>query len=614
MPSSEAWINYYLAARYAQVSKDALNKIAADLANKSPNSFESDVIQSMQLGYVDEAMSLLNRAYQSNPNHPATYANLVLLSEFMLDNDKRKEFSKLLWESSQVSSSLLSYSYNVLMSVDDKAVLFTEGDNTTLPIFILQDIFNVRKDVQVLNLDMMLESRYREQKLKLIGLDLNNFSSIFKETDAKKNLCGLLPAQNVSRKFYYSLTLGKQNIIDIKEQLYVVGLASQLSTQRMDNIASLKQNLENRFLLDYLTVDFDGEQPNATGKVFGANYLVPMLLLAEHYQKIGDGEKLLKWEFLIRTLAEQHGKTTVVENFLKDKSGDPETFVVAYQSVKPLEGSMRLIKGNIYAMKNEITIDDYNFFLKNLHDSKRDDLYALYNVDLSQYEEPSLTFMKGYHAKKLTKKERAGYPIINIPFEGAEFYCEWLTDQYNRNNNRKYKKVKFRLPSINEWQIAALGYKKFQSWKIEENTIEIAVPKNDTDELCKNCPVKSFTFKESEILYPWFGSFNYRNRALNKRGCSLGNFKWPDNFKTCLPTIPSADGWTAMSPVESYFPNGMGLYDVVGNVAEMTNEKGKACGGSWNHSPEESTITTINEYSGPDSAIGFRIFMEVIEE
>jgi hypothetical protein len=58
----------------------------------------------------------------------------------------------------------------------------------------------------------------------------------------------------------------------------------------------------------------------------------------------------------------------------------------------------------------------------------------------------------------------------------------------------------------------------------------------------------------------------------------------------------------------------MGLWDVVGNVAEMTNEKGKACGGSWNHTPEESTIRSINEYKGPDAAVGFRPFMEVIEQ
>lgn len=69
-----------------------------------------------------------------------------------------------------------------------------------------------------------------------------------------------------------------------------------------------------------------------------------------------------------------------------------------------------------------------------------------------------------------------------------------------------------------------------------------------------------------------------------------------------------------MSPVGAYFPNNIGLYDVVGNVAEMTSEKGRACGGSWNQLPTESTIRSISDYNKPESTVGFRVFMEVIEK
>jgi hypothetical protein len=49
-------------------------------------------------------------------------------------------------------------------------------------------------------------------------------------------------------------------------------------------------------------------------------------------------------------------------------------------------------------------------------------------------------------------------------------------------------------------------------------------------------------------------------------------------------------------------------------VAEMVAEKGKACGGSWNHAPENATISSINEYSNSSGAVGFRVFMEVIND
>jgi formylglycine-generating enzyme required for sulfatase activity len=613
---TDAWINFYLASRYGQVSREEVASIVDAVERISPNTFEALLLQGWDLGYSSEAHDHLKKAFALNPQHPATYASLTLLSEFALDVIQRKQFADRFWKSNQVSSSLLSYSYNVLMSVEENGILFTEGDNTTLPIFILQDVFNVRGDVKVLNLDMILESDYRDRKLKQIGIDLQRFTAVEEESDNKKKLCGLLPDQNPSQKFYYSLTIAQQNIADIKDQLYVVGLASQISKQRIDNINYLKDNLENRFLLDYLTVDFDGEETYATGKIFSANYLVPMLLLSEYYIKVGDTEKLRRWETLITKIAETNNKTSLVENFLgRTKPSVP--FVSANLNIKAIEENFALVKDKIYAMEGEVTNADYQTFLAHLADIKRADLYEKVKVDLSQYAEPAYSFMKSYHVDvKSSKKDKnyGAYPIINIPFEGAVAYCEWLTEQYNNTSGRKYKKVKFRLPSVNEWQIAALGYKKFNSWILDQNSVEVKVPKNDKDELCKNCEVRLVNVKDEDIRYPWYGAYNFRNKPLNVKGCALGNFKWPESQKPCLPYLPTPDGWIAMSPVKSYFPNGMGLYDVVGNVAEMTNEKGKACGGSWNHFPEQSTIRSVNDYAGPDAAIGFRPFMEIIEQ
>ncbi|MDZ7649210.1 MAG: hypothetical protein U5K54_19695 [Cytophagales bacterium] len=34
------------------------------------------------------------------------------------------------------------------------------------------------------------------------------------------------------------------------------------------------------------------------------------------------------------------------------------------------------------------------------------------------------------------------YPAVNISFEAANAYCDWLTQQYNNAVERKYKKGK----------------------------------------------------------------------------------------------------------------------------------------------------------------------------
>ena len=120
---------------------------------------------------------------------------------------------------------------------------------------------------------------------------------------------------------YFAFTVYPDFYKSIKDDLYVVGLAYRYSPERIDNLAYLKKNLEQHFRLDYLTNDWYNE--NALGKNIRQhmhmNYVVPMIMLAEHYHISGEAEAAEKWKTLALKVAEEAGKKAEILEDLKKR-------------------------------------------------------------------------------------------------------------------------------------------------------------------------------------------------------------------------------------------------------------------------------------------------------
>ncbi len=115
------------------------------------------------------------------------------------------------------------------------------------------------------------------------------------------------------------------------------------------------------------------------------------------------------------------------------------------------------------------------------------------------------------------------YPVVGVTWKQAKAFCVWRT---NFKNSALLSKgdngvQDYRLPSEAEWELAARG-------------------------------------GLSNSMYPWGGYY-----TRSKNGCFMANFKpMRGNY--------SDDGGKTTVKVANYDPNGFGLYDMAGNVAEWT--------------------------------------------
>jgi hypothetical protein len=109
---------------------------------------------------VASFLEMLKEGLQGRNLQLASYGVLVLAVAFIPVNMFRTNLHPM---SRRAHYLAWDYSYNLLQSVERDAILITQGDNDTFPLWYLQDVEGVRRDVRIVNLSLANTDWYVNQ-------------------------------------------------------------------------------------------------------------------------------------------------------------------------------------------------------------------------------------------------------------------------------------------------------------------------------------------------------------------------------------------------------------------------------------------------------------------
>jgi sulfatase modifying factor 1 len=290
--------------------------------------------------------------------------------------------------------------------------------------------------------------------------------------------------------------------------------------------------------------------------------------------------------------------TTSFHLGLTDEEGD-----IAYTAINR---PRMVCVDSFYMSRYEMTNGMYCYYLHELQKAKVDT--AIYNKALPDtlVWREKMAYNEPYVEYYLRHPAYADYPLVGVSYDQAVEFCKWLTTTYNAWPERKYSKVKFDLPSRDQWLCAAHG------------GMDLA-------------------------FLPWEGPY-----MMDKEGKAMANFMAIDLSSVYRKVVPEINvygdtvnntylvagngagryhlprkysGWDldyysdVTAPVKSYYPNVYGLYNLAGNVEEMIREKGITKGGSWKdpgYYLQNETDENYTDSTATSAERGFRMMMQVV--
>ena len=261
---ANAWLNYFRAARYANMFSETTDKpfdtdaIIGKMPKELAQTFEFHYLLFIQGHGANRNFDHLLKAHSLAPERAEAYLSLINYHIIKDEWEQAKTYCEKLFRAGEFSPSILAWNHNALASVEKGAILLTHGDNDTYPAWVLQGVKGIRPDVEVVNVHLLFYDEYRERLFTQFNIEQIDSAQYLAYQDMYLAVTRSLMSQG-ERPVYLSTAVPEFLRQKLGDSLYLTGLAFKHSSESFDNLAQLKQNYEKRFLLDHLKIQLEAD-------------------------------------------------------------------------------------------------------------------------------------------------------------------------------------------------------------------------------------------------------------------------------------------------------------------------------------------------------------------
>ncbi len=326
--SAEAHLGYAMALRYGGKAEPALEQcrraLELDSAAVAALNCYGDLVSPLRSLPNDprsseERFADAEKHYRKAlaSEHPmAVHAHTGLWAIYIGDGRLTQARAELagLGQAGYYPPPLADHARNLLVALEPDAVLFTNGDNDTYPLLVLQEHEALRRDVRVINLALLNVTTYQRLMRDSLGVPVSLDDAALAAIVASKRPDGSveLPADRLAADIiatgaqrgvpvYFATTADPARTAPWHDRLVFEGLvwrvASGPAPDTVDE-AAIEANL-GKFRLDNI-----GSQPDwpvnispltRSVRPLAVNYAVACAALARHYSAAGDSAQTLAW-------------------------------------------------------------------------------------------------------------------------------------------------------------------------------------------------------------------------------------------------------------------------------------------------------------------------------